>query len=135
MDIQRIVYSSQPFGFDQAMLNGLLASARRNNERDNITGALVCRQDIYLQLLEGPQSKVIAAFKRIQNDDRHANIHLLIKDVVPHRLFGDWFMLHDPAQSWFWPKEEVCGGKIVRASSDQIEAGFTRLAEENKAVP
>ena len=52
-DLIQIIYMSQPFGYDEAMLAGILLDARRCNKRDGITGALVCRHDIYLQLLEG----------------------------------------------------------------------------------
>jgi len=45
-DLIQIIYSSQPFGFDEAMLSGILLDARRCNTRDGITGALVCRRDI-----------------------------------------------------------------------------------------
>ena len=53
-DLIQLIYSSRPFGFDEATLNGILMFARRNNPREAITGALICRHDLYLQLLEGP---------------------------------------------------------------------------------
>ena len=58
----QLIYASQPFGFDAAMLNGILSDARRCNVRDEVTGALICRADVYLQLLEGPEPAVDAAF-------------------------------------------------------------------------
>jgi len=48
MDIFQAIYSSQPLGFDSAILSGILLDARRCNTRDGITGALICRADIYL---------------------------------------------------------------------------------------
>ena len=57
MTLFRAVYSSRPFGFDSAILNGILVDARRSNERDGITGALICRGDIYLPVARGPQRK------------------------------------------------------------------------------
>ena len=36
MELYHIVYISRPFGFDQALLNGLLVDSRANNERDDI---------------------------------------------------------------------------------------------------
>jgi hypothetical protein len=36
----QLIYASRPFGYDELTLVGILASARRNNERDGITGAL-----------------------------------------------------------------------------------------------
>ena len=56
--MKQLIYSSQPFGFDEAMLAGILSGARYNNVRDGITGALICRQDIYLQLIEGPAAAI-----------------------------------------------------------------------------
>ena len=55
MDLYRVIYTSRPFGFDAGMLNGILVDARRMNTRDGITGALICRADIYVQLLEGSE--------------------------------------------------------------------------------
>lgn len=51
-DMKQLIYRSQPFGFDRAMLAGILMGARRNNTRDDITGALIVRHDMYLQLIE-----------------------------------------------------------------------------------
>lgn len=55
-------YASKPFGYDDLSLIGILSKARSNNARDGITGCLVCREDLYLQLLEGPRDAVIATF-------------------------------------------------------------------------
>ncbi|MEM9128927.1 MAG: BLUF domain-containing protein, partial [Pseudomonadota bacterium] len=43
MTMIQLVYASMPFGFDDAMLGGILLDARRCNERDDITGALIVR--------------------------------------------------------------------------------------------
>lgn len=130
MEIRQLIYSSQPFGFDQMMLNGLLTTSRRNNKRDDITGALVCRRDIYLQMLEGPDAQLQALYERISRDDRHMNLNLIVSEMVTDRLFGDWDMLHDPEHSWFWPSEDVVGGKIMTATHDEIMSVFTRLAQD-----
>ena len=42
MDLFRAIYTSRPFGFDEAILSGILMDARRANARDGITGALIC---------------------------------------------------------------------------------------------
>ena len=62
MDLIQLIYASRPFGFDDATLNAILMDARRSNPRHGITGALVCRSDIYLQLLEGPAAAVDSTF-------------------------------------------------------------------------
>ena len=130
MDLKQIIYSSQPFGFDVPTLSGILMDARRCNNRDGITGALVCRNDIFLQLLEGPADMVDAAYARIARDDRHANITQLAAGPVSARMFGDWDMLHDPAKSWLWSVEDIASGVLGRATPDDVQAVFATLSDK-----
>ena len=60
----QLIYASRPFGYDELTLVGILASARRNNERDGITGALICREDLFVQLLEGRRDLVTSADRK-----------------------------------------------------------------------
>lgn len=129
----QLVYASQPFGFDEAVLSNILLDARRYNKRDGITGALVCRHDIYLQLLEGPDTQVRAAYARIIRDDRHVNIRQLLCRPISTRLFAEWDMLHDPAQSWHWTSTEITDGALDRADADEIVTVFAELANRVKA--
>ena len=62
MTLMRLIYASHPFGFDDLALSGILTTAQRNNLRDGITGTLICREDLYMQLLEGDRPAVEAAF-------------------------------------------------------------------------
>lgn len=134
-DLKQLVYVSQPFGYDGATLGAILLDARRCNLRDGITGALVCRHDVYLQLLEGPADKVDAAYARILRDDRHAGIKDLVNRSVTERIFPDWAMLHDPAKSWIWSEAEMAQGQLDRASQSVILALFQNLSAKVKAEP
>jgi hypothetical protein len=111
-------------------LTDIGASARNCNERDGITGALICRGDLYLQLLEGPQELVEAAYRRIERDRRHLEVKLLSRRNVTERLFPGWAMRNDPARSWMWSQEEVNGGAVDRATGAEAVAIFERLARE-----
>ena len=128
----QIIYASQPFGFDQTVLSGILLDARRCNNRSGVTGALVCRHDIYLQLLEGPEEHVRETYNRILRDDRHAGVKLYIDETVQGRLFSHWDMLHDPAQTWHWSVEQIAEGALERASKDDIRAVFIGLAAKTE---
>ena len=130
MTLKQIIYASQPFGFDSSILAGILVDARKCNKRDNITGALVCRHDIFLQLLEGPPDVVDAAYKRIARDDRHVNVTELSSISVDIRLFGAWDMLHDPAQSWLWSIDEIADGALERTTPQDVRAVFATLADK-----
>lgn len=127
MSLLQIIYVSQPFGFDEAMLNGILADSRRNNLRDDVTGALICRADAYLQLIEGPEDAMRATYARIASDDRHGEVNLLSREAVSERLFPGWAMRDDPAHSWMWTREQVAAGAIARAKRAELLAVFERL--------
>jgi len=125
---KRLIYRSQPFGFDQSVLAGILSAARRNNPREGITGALVCRHDLYLQLIEGPADAIDALYARICVDDRHANVELLLSEDMGERLFPNWAMLDDTAPSLFWSAQDVAAGALEGASPDDLRAPFLRLS-------
>lgn len=127
MGLFRAIYSSQPFGFDAAVLAGILLEARQANQRDGVTGALICRADIYLQWLEGPEREVRNTLARIEKDDRHVEVKVHVAGSVTERMFGDWAMLHDPAQSWFWSQEDVADGAAERATPEEVTGLFLRL--------
>jgi hypothetical protein len=130
MSLLQLTYASRPFGFDDAMLAGILMDARRCNTRDGITGALIVREDLYLQLLEGRPEAVEAAYTRIARDDRHIDVRPLTRRTVEQRLFPDWSMLDDPARSWMWSMADVANGAIERASEAEIVGVFERIARE-----
>lgn len=130
MSLFQVVYASRPFGYDENLLNGILADARRWNEREGITGSLVCRDDLYLQLLEGPADVVTAAFERIARDDRHLEVRRLHAGPTEHRIFPTWAMRHDPARSWMWTRDEVADGAPERASTRELLEVFERIAGE-----
>lgn len=128
MALVQIIYASRPFGFDTAILSHILFQARRNNMRDDITGALICRGDLYLQLIEGPEAAVAALYAKITRDDRHVEVTELLRHTITERLFPDWAMRDDPAQSWMWTAEEVNAGAVAEATPAESLAVFERLA-------
>ena len=131
MTVFRAIYTSQPFGFDEGILGGILLDARRANLRDGVTGALICRADIYLQWLEGPEDLVRATLARIKRDDRHLEVTLHVAGLVPERMFGQWAMLHDPAATWIWTQKEVADGAAERATPEEITDFFLRLKDQD----
>lgn len=109
-------------------MSGILLQARQANKRDGITGALICRRDIYLQLLEGPEKAVRAAYARIRQDDRHLELRLHVTEPVAQRLFGNWAMLHDPAKSLIWSPEELTDTRRDALFPAELRRIFDRLA-------
>lgn len=133
MDVFRAIYTSQPFGYDSAILDGILMEARHANARDGITGALICRADIYLQWLEGPEPEVRRTLERIERDDRHLDVKVHVAEHVAERTFGEWAMLHDPAATWIWTQSEIAGGALERTTAEEITGFFLRLRRSGAA--
>lgn len=127
MDLFRAIYTSRPFGYDEGILSSILMNARRANIPDGITGALICRADIYMQWLEGPEEQVRKAMERIERDDRHLEVTVHVAERVSERVFGEWAMLHDPAATWIWSQQEIADGALDRATPEEITAFFMPL--------
>ena len=125
--MKQLIYRSRPFGFDAAMLAGILTTSRRNNRRDDITGALICRHDLYLQLIEGPPGPIDALYTRISIDDRHLDVKLLTVCDVATRMFPEWAMLDDEAPTLFWSPAEIAAGALEAADPDALRDAFGRL--------
>lgn len=131
----QLVYASRPFGFDSNTLINILFDARRCNTRDNVTGALICRDDLFLQLLEGPEAAVEATYSRIRADERHIEVRQLVRRMIADdgRMFGAWAMRDDPAASWVWSRAEVDAGVPEQASEKQVLDMFRKLPPEAAA--
>jgi hypothetical protein len=133
----QLIYTSRPFGFNAPMLDDILTAARSLNAQHEITGALICRADMFMQMLEGPRAAVTETFGRIQADDRHVDVALLYVGDTPERIFPDWTMRDDPPQSWMWNQAEVREGAMQEASAAAAYSVFRRLSRlppERRAV-
>ncbi len=91
--MRQLVYiSSAVSDFDEKSFSGILASARRNNAEDDVTGVLMYQQNQFFQVLEGPDTKVHDCFARISADSRHRGIIKLFDEPVENRCFSKWSM-------------------------------------------
>jgi len=128
--IKQVIYRSQPFGFDSSTLAGILMAARRNNRMNDVTGALICRQDMYIQLDEGPDAAIDALYDRISVDDRHTEVQLQLSRQVEERMFPNWAMLDDTAPSMTFSQSEIEAGAMERASPETLLGMFERIASK-----
>ncbi len=77
-----------------AEISHILATARTNNSRRNVTGALLFNAGCFAQVLEGPRSAIEQIFERIQRDPRHSDVTVLESGDASERDFPDWSMAH-----------------------------------------
>ncbi|WP_417700525.1 BLUF domain-containing protein [Pseudophaeobacter sp.] len=89
----RTVYISAAMNlFSDAQLEALLAVARRNNQRDHISGLLMYHDGSFLQVLEGEREAVEACVTRIAANPNHKQFLRLVQGEVSDRLFPAWSM-------------------------------------------
>lgn len=128
MSLSQLVFASRPVRFEASTLLTILFRARANNKSANITGCLVCRDDLYMQLLEGPSEEVDRVYTKIQKDNRHVKITTLVHHSADARMFNKWVMMDDSFQSWMWSRAQVDDGILQSASTEEVLGIFERLA-------
>lgn len=71
----------------------ILDKARHNNAAIGVTGILLYDgQDLFLQVLEGPENKVEHLYDKIKTDARHHRVLTLWRSKITSRSFPDWKM-------------------------------------------
>ena len=100
--IYHLVYVStatQPFSRQQ--LVELLEKSRINNAKVGVTGLLLYKDGVFIQVLEGARDAVQQVWERISRDPRHSVGTTLQTGETNFRQFPDWSMgfrdLDDPA--------------------------------------
>jgi hypothetical protein len=68
----------------------ILQCSLRNNNRDGITGLLVCDGSRFLQALEGEDRFIDDCWSRISRDDRHYDTVVFENAAIERREFGNW---------------------------------------------
>lgn len=70
----------------------LLNKSVVRNQQENISGMLLYKDGNFMQVIEGPEDKVMRLYGRISQDPRHNNILMLLKQTIPARQFAAWEM-------------------------------------------
>ncbi|TVV76969.1 BLUF domain-containing protein [Sphingomonas solaris] len=86
--IQLLYISTSSRPVTPVIIDGICVQARHLNQRHEITGVLLCRRDMFLQALEGPQLAIEDTFLRLINDPRHHAVTVLSRRKVTRRTFG-----------------------------------------------
>ena len=91
--MKRVIYCSQAtHDVSPDELVQLLEVSRRNNEKVGLSGMLLYSSQSFLQVLEGDAAALQQTYARIEADDRHVNLRLLLDADVAAPLFPDWTM-------------------------------------------
>ena len=134
--LYRVLYCSRNHltgmpGTYPAEIQGILATSRRNNVRDGVTGGLLFSEGCFAQVLEGPLGMVEGAFERIQCDERHRKVTVLQSGSITARDFPDWSMAFTEADVADNP---LAGAALSGAFSGQSSAGDDILSLMRKVI-
>ncbi|TDK24422.1 BLUF domain-containing protein [Luteimonas aestuarii] len=119
--IRRLLYRSrQAYEFGTDDLLRLLLAARRYNGAQGVTGLLLFREGLFMQLLEGARTDVEMLYARIAQDPRHREVEMLqIADGV-ERMMPGWQMGY--AQAPQIDGKDVFSGLVTDAGALQLLA-------------
>ena len=90
--IRCIYASASDIAFSDAELAELLKIARIRNAGLGVTGMLLYVEGSFFQVIEGRAEIVDGLFARIEMDNRHKKVTLIIREPIPARDFADWTM-------------------------------------------
>ncbi len=92
--MKRLTYISKfSHPLSQEEIEDIGRVSNNNNQKDNITGVLMCLGGLFFQILEGDEDNIDRVYKKILQDNRHTEILCLkTEDKIQERLFPDWSM-------------------------------------------
>ncbi|MGN7291757.1 BLUF domain-containing protein [Rhizobium sp. SAFR-030] len=98
MPLYRLLYRSdialspEAGPFDE-QIEAIVASSALANTRDNLSGALIASNGVFIQALEGPLTALETTFERICRDLRHRRVRLIELAAAEERAFPEWRMI------------------------------------------
>jgi hypothetical protein len=111
----------------------LLESARRSNERFDLTGFLHHEEGFFFQWLEGGADNLAAIASRIERDARHTNMTYLAQGTQLERHFLRWRMgysTRSQASVLRWMADHP----VVIREPAEYAAGMLAFLREREAV-
>lgn len=93
--LEQLIYISESVGpvASALQMSDILATARPNNRRDAITGALTAADGRFIQIIEGPAAALDDLLTRLKADTRHREVQIVERRPVGARDFAEWEMV------------------------------------------
>ena len=127
--LKRVVYVSEKTNVSDTTLKNIIASSKKNNPEQDVTGCLLSGSNSFLQLLEGPADFIDTLYSKISKDNRHGNVVTLCDDKIDERLFLSWSMKLAPFENMEWSNGDFNSGNFLNITSEEALNVFVRLNE------
>ncbi len=98
MPLYRLLYRSE-FAFKQSdspidqQIDAIVEAAAQANQENNLSGALIASNGVFIQALEGPLAALEITFEKICSDLRHSRVRLVEFAAAEDRVFPEWKMV------------------------------------------
>ena len=127
--LKRVVYVSEKTNVSDTTLKNIIASSKKNNPEQDVTGCLLSGSNSFLQLLEGPADFIDTLYSKISKDNRHENVVTLCDEKIDERLFLSWPMKLAPFENMEWSNGDFNAGNFLNITSEEALNVFVRLNE------
>ena len=127
--LKRVVYVSEKTNVSDTTLKNIIASSKKNNPEQDVTGCLLSGSNSFLQLLEGPADFIDTLYSKISKDNRHENVVTLCDEKIDERLFLSWSMKLAPFENMEWSNGDFSSGNFLNITSEEALNVFIRLNE------
>ena len=109
------------------VIEEILATSRRNNRVQGLTGLLIYDGKRFLQYLEGEEGSVRDAIARIRADERHYALVVLSERQTARRQFAEWSMAGHRTE----PGETLAGSvrRLTRDCDSDVASELAGFAE------
>ena len=128
-ELKRVIYVSEKTDVSDTTLKDIIASSKKNNPEEDVTGCLLSGSNSFLQLLEGPAEFINTLYSKISRDSRHKNVKTLCDEKIDERLFSSWSMKLVPFENMEWSNEDFNSGNFLNITSEEALNVFIRLNE------
>jgi hypothetical protein len=128
-ELKRVVYVSEKTFVSATGLKDIIASSKKNNPEEDVTGCLLSGSNSFLQLLEGPSEFINTLYSKISRDSRHKNVITLCDEKIDERLFLSWSMKLAPFENIEWSSEDFNSGNFLNITTEEALNVFARLNE------
>lgn len=131
MSIFQLVYLSrisQDFNPTEDM-DAIMQIANKRNRKLGITGILIYRDGIFIQLLEGEKDRVLKVYGYVASDFRHTSIKPILKQENTNRLFEEWTMGYRNLS-----KASKTSNELLESWNDLVHRSQNHEKIENKTI-
>ena len=128
-ELKRVIYVSEKTDVSDSTLKDIIASSKKNNPKEDVTGCLLSGSNSFLQLLEGPAEFINTLYSKISLDNRHKKVITLFDEKIDERLFLSWSMKLAPFEYMEWSNEDFNSGNFLNITSEEASNVFIRLNE------